>query len=36
MKTGDLLAFATQSLLRARMRSSMMLLAMAIDRKSVV
>ena len=36
MKTGDLLAFATQSLLRARMRSSMMLLAMAIGVAAVV
>jgi putative ABC transport system permease protein len=36
MKAGDLLAFATQSLLRARMRSSMMLLAMAIGVAAVV
>jgi putative ABC transport system permease protein len=36
MRTGDLLSFATQSLLRARMRSSMMLLAMAIGVAAVV
>lgn len=36
MRAADLLAFATQSLLRARMRSSMMLLAMAIGVAAVV
>jgi putative ABC transport system permease protein len=36
MKTRDLLMFSTQSLLRARMRSSMMLLAMAIGVAAVV
>jgi putative ABC transport system permease protein len=36
VRAADLLAFATQSLLRARMRSSMMLLAMAIGVAAVV
>ena len=36
MRPGDVLSFASQSLLRARMRSSMMLLAMAIGVAAVV
>ncbi len=36
MRAGDLLTFAAQSLLRSRMRSSMMLLAMAIGVAAVV